>query len=130
MSLHDLERQWRERATEAAADGGHATSKAFRQCATELRKALAGGGEAVAQLTTYEDTNSFSARMHDVVHDLPPGTYDLFVRPVDVDATMVERACVTNYADWLQFHQHERENFRKQMRAALTAALNPGGSRE
>lgn len=50
-----------------------------------LRDALAAGDGAVAQLTTFEDTNSFSARMHDVVHDLPPGTYGLEKRLAEAE---------------------------------------------
>lgn len=40
-----------------------------------------------------------------------------------VTGDMVERACVSFLNDWSNFHQHEREQFRKVMRAALGAAL-------
>lgn len=35
----------------------------------------------------------------------------------------VETACVAHYSAWPKFHQHERETFRKEMRAAIEATL-------
>lgn len=35
----------------------------------------------------------------------------------------VEAACAANYYAWSALHQHEREEFRKHMRAAIEAAL-------
>jgi hypothetical protein len=39
--------------------------------------------EPVAKLTTYEDTRAITARIHDVAHSLPPGTYDLYAAPAE-----------------------------------------------
>jgi hypothetical protein len=56
----------------------------------ELREALTAAielmkkaGEPVAKLTTYEDTRAITARIHDVAHSLPPGTYDLYAAPTE-----------------------------------------------
>lgn len=40
-----------------------------------------------------------------------------------MDVDMVERACVAHYESWSVFHQWEREAFRRDMKHALTAAL-------
>ena len=45
-----------------------------------------------------------------------------------MDVDMVERACVAHYESWSVFHQWEREAFRRDMKHALTAALQEKGN--
>lgn len=93
--LEALERKWRANADSRDRGGKTFSGGAMRDFADDLRQVLdgcAGQVVAVAQLTTYEDTHSFSARMHDVVHSLPPGTYDLFIHPPAVEALKQELA--------------------------------------
>lgn len=52
------------------------------------------------------------------------GRYD--GKRLEVTDEMVERACIAMFEDWNKFHQFERENFRKLMKAALVAALGDG----
>lgn len=63
---------------------------------------------------------------------LPPGEYQLYTHPaptpaVEVTADQVERACVAFFNDWPSYHQHEREQYRKEMRDALSAARSGEG---
>lgn len=183
--LNKLEMEWRRYAIAFRDCGSLDAAALCERHADELEAALAGGGEAAAQLTTYEYTNSFSARMHDVVHDLPPGTYNLYLRP----AALADRGepfawCELDGDEWVYYqgdsstgqhilkYQKDRHNVsvfplyrhpagavqvtdemvdrymararpfcncdvgecvhteRDVVRAALTAALNPGGSRD
>lgn len=139
MSLHALAGRWRssadEIATHTTAPTGltwdHGAQDALRQCAADLEAALAGDGEAVAQLTTFEDTNSFSARMHDVVHDLPPGTYNLYLHPAGAVQVTDEDIHWLRYV--LEMLNEAGGPTNKMWAVAVSRAINainPGGSRE
>lgn len=68
-------------AMEADHQGNIAFSKqeitSLDQLDAALRRHMDAEAKPVAWLTVYAESNAITARIHDVAHSLPPGTYDL-----------------------------------------------------
>lgn len=131
MSLDKLVEKWMNEAADLAARGWHEPAAERIMLANELKAALAAGDGAVAQLTTFEDTNSFSARMHDVVHDLPAGTYSLYLHPAGaVQVTDEDIRWLEDNHEALIEAGGSTNNMRAVAVRRAINALSPGGSRE
>ena len=50
--------------------------------------------------------------------------YQDAIQSLEVTTELVELACVNAYGGWSNFHQHEREKFRKEQARALQAVLS------
>lgn len=92
----------------------------LRDWADRLAALPSPSAGAVAWMTVYTESNAITARIHDVAHSLPPGTYSLFTHPAPtVDEGMVLRACAAYDVSGLVLEPAEYPA----MHAALTAAL-------
>lgn len=140
MSLHALVEKWRDLEEDAVSNGDFLIAATLRTCADELEAALAGGGEAVAWTTQFDidcmnrGAAAYFWKSQDMSGIHGPATIPLFTHPAGaahVTGEMVERALIAGFGRVYDMCRNDsRANMRKDMRAALTAAINPGGSRE
>lgn len=144
MSLHALIERWRKDADVRIAnaqnnnwallvrenEAGRAT--AMLRCADELAAALSGGGEAVAMRFKLPGSSlwSYDTNITEIDRLVKYGwTVEfLFSHPSAVTDEMVKLATAAFFSS--DECQPPLEHEYECMRAALTAALSPGGSRE
>lgn len=130
--LRDLAKQALNEGRERWGDSAIEYAKAREVCADELESELAGGGEAVAMRFKLPGSSlwSYDTNITEIDRLVKYGwTVEfLFSHPSAVTDEMVKLATAAFFSS--DECQPPLEHEYECMRAALTAALSPGGSRE